>query len=247
MTNKNKLVRYPELSEAMKAVKHYFIYAGLFSAAVNILMLAPIIYMLQVYDRVLGSGSLPTLTMLTLLLVALLSAAGGFEWVRSMILIRASNRIEKNLRQRVFDASFKLTLLSGGQQANSQPNADLTALRQFLTGNGLFAFFDAPWFPIYVGVMFLFHPWFGVAAIFAGIAMVVLAYTNEVVTNKALKEANAKANWVNGQISRSLNNSEVIAAMGMTADIRKRQDQGFDEVLKLQTHASQKAAILVNI
>ena len=247
MTNKNKLVRYPELSEAMKAVKHYFIYAGLFSAAVNILMLAPIIYMLQVYDRVLGSGSLPTLTMLTLLLVALLSAAGGFEWVRSMILIRASNRIEKNLRQRVFDASFKLTLLSGGQQANSQPNADLTALRQFLTGNGLFAFFDAPWFPIYVGVMFLFHPWFGVAAIFAGIVMVVLAYTNEIVTSKALQEANAGANWVNGQISRCLNNSEVIAAMGMTADIRKRQDQGFDKVLKLQTHASQKAAILVNI
>lgn len=246
MATKNKLARYPELYDAFKAVRHYFLYAGLFSIAVNILMLVPIIYMLQVYDRVIGSGSLSTLAMLTLILVGLLSAAGGFEWVRSMILIRASNRIEKNLRRRVFDATFKLALVSGGQQMSSQPNSDLSSLRQFLTGSGLFAFFDAPWFPIYVGIMFLFHPWFGIAAIFAGIVMVVLAYTNEMVTNKALKDANAKANWVNAQIAGSLRNAEVIAAMGMTTDIRQRQEKRSDEVLKLQTRASTKAAVVAN-
>lgn len=247
MTNKNKTSHYQELSDAFGAVKQYFIYAGLFSAAVNILMLAPIIYMLQVYDRVIGSGSLSTLAALTLLLLFLLSAVGGFEWVRSRILISASNRLEKDLRGRVFDATFKRALLSGGQNNNSQPNADLSSLRQFLTGNGLFAFFDAPWFPIYVGVMFMFHPWFGVAAIFAGIVMVILAYTNEVLTNKKLKDANSQASQVNNQIVRSLRNAEVIAAMGMTADIREQQELRSDEVLKLQTKASQQASILTSV
>ena len=139
-----------ELYEALKAVRHHFFYAGAFSAAVNILMLVPVIYMLQVYDRVIASGSLSTLSMLTLLLVFLLMALGGFEWVRSMILIGASNRLEKNLRGRVFNATFKNALLSGGMNSSSQPLNDLSSLRQFLTGNGLFAFFDAPWFPICV-------------------------------------------------------------------------------------------------
>tara|TARA_B110000858_G_scaffold198524_1_gene266216 strand:- start:24676 stop:26415 length:1740 start_codon:yes stop_codon:yes gene_type:complete len=237
--------KHEELSSAFSSVKRYFIYAGLFSAAVNLLMLAPIIYMLQVYDRVIGSGSMSTLAMLTILLLCLLSAAGAFEWVRSRILIGASNRLEADLRSRVFDATFKRALLSS--QSNAQPNADLTGLRQFLTGNGLFAFFDAPWFPIYVGIMFMFHPWFGVAAIFAGIVMVVLAYVNEMVTNKKLQDANSKAYGVSNQIGRSLQNAEVIAAMGMTANIRSIQEAQSDEVLQLQTNASKRAALLTSI
>ncbi|PCJ27752.1 MAG: type I secretion system permease/ATPase [SAR86 cluster bacterium] len=247
MAASNEKPQYKELSSALKSIKSYFIYAGLFSAAINILLLAPVIYMLQVYDRVIGSGSMSTLTMLTLLLLCLLSAIGGFEWVRSMILISASNRIERDLRERVFDATFKRALLSGGQTSNSQPISDLTGLRQFLTGNGLFAFFDAPWFPIYVGVMFLFHPWFGVAAIFAGVVMVILAYINEKVTNQRLKDANSQANLVSNQIIGSLRNAEVIAAMGMTADIRKRQEQRSDEVLRLQTDASRAGGLLTSV
>ena len=246
MKQNKKTKQYQELFNAFWAIKRYFIFAGLFSAAVNLLMLAPIIYMLQVYDRVIGSGSMSTLAMLTILLICLLAAVGGFEWVRSRILISASNRIEKDLSKRVFESTFKRALLTGGK-ANTQANADLSALRQFLTGNGLFAFFDAPWFPIYVGVMFMFHPWFGVAAIFAGIVMIVLAYINEKLTSKKLQDANSKAYWVGSQISRSLQNSEVIAAMGMSFDIRKAQEQLSDEVLILQTNASQQAAVLTSI
>ena len=246
MTNNKKTTTYEELSSALKSIKHYFVYAALFSAAVNMLMLAPIIYMLQVYDRVMSSGSLSTLASLTVLLVFLLSAVGGFEWVRSMILIGASNRMENDLRGRVFDATFKQALLSGGQ-SGSQPVSDLSSLRQFLTGNGLFAFFDAPWFPIYVGVMFLFHFWFGVAAIFAGIVMVILAFTNEYVTNNRLKDANSKAAWVGNQVTGSLRNAEVIAAMGMGENIRLRQEHESDKVLTLQTEASQKAALISSI
>ena len=239
--------KYPELAASFNDVKSYFIYAGLFSAAVNLLMLVPVIYMLQVYDRVVSSGSYSTLAMLTLLMVALTAALGGFEWVRSMILIAASNRIEKNLRRRVSDATFKRALLTGGAVSNSQPLSDLSSLRQFLTGNGLFAFFDAPWFPIYVFVMFMFHPLFGYAAIFAGIVMVALAYTTEKVTSKKLQDANSQSNWINNQVNGTLKNSEVIAAMGMADDLRHRQEKRFDQVLTLQTDASRSAGLLQSL
>jgi ATP-binding cassette, subfamily C, bacterial EexD len=246
MNQNSKTTKYPELSAALKDVKSYFILAGVFSAAINILMLVPVIYMLQVYDRVMSSGSLSTLASLTLIMVALLMAMGGFEWVRAKILISASNRLEKNLRKRVSQAAFKYALLSGGR-GGGQALSDLSGLRQFLTGNGLFAFFDAPWFPIYVAIMFMFHSWFGVAAIISGIIMVALAYTAEVMTSKRLQEANGLANKVSGQLGGSLRNAEVIAAMGMADDIRDRQEASSDQVLVLQTEASSKAAILVNV
>ncbi len=247
MNQNSKTTKYPELSAALKDVKSYFILAGVFSAAINILMLVPVIYMLQVYNRVMSSGSLSTLISLTLLMVALLMAMGGFEWVRSRILISASNRLEKNLRKRVSQAAFKTTLLSGGRSGGGQALSDLSSLRQFLTGSGLFAFFDAPWFPIYVAIMFMFHTWFGVAAIISGIIMVALAYANEIMTSKRLQEANSLANNVSSQLGGSLRNAEVIAAMGMADDIRSRQEASSDQVLVLQTEASSKAAVIANV
>ena len=244
MNNKTSSPDYSELAGALKELKRYFIYAGVFSAAINLLALVPIIYMLQVYDRVVSSGSLPTLAMLTLLMVALLAASGGFEWVRSMLLISASNRMETSLRQRVSEATFKHSLMNGGAGGGSQAYSDLTGLRQFLTGAGLFAFFDAPWFPIYVAVMFLFHPWFGVAAIVAGIIMVVLAYINEKLTGKRMKDANSLAGQVSGQINGSLRNAEVIAAMGMGDDVRERHEKISNEVLVLQADASRTGGAL---
>jgi len=230
-----------ELLNTLKACKQYFVFAGVFSAAINLLMLTPIIYMLTVYDRVVASGSLSTLSMLTILMVLLLMAAGGFEWVRAMILIGASNRLELLLRKRVSDATFKRALLSGGAVSNSQPLNDLLALRQFMTGNGIFAFFDAPWFPVYVGVMFLFHPWFGIAGVLAGISMVVLAVANESSTNKLLTEANSEANKASNKFQGSLRNAEVVAGMGMAEDLRKIQDAAYRKVSEKQTDASQRA------
>jgi ATP-binding cassette subfamily C protein EexD len=199
--------------------------------------------MLTVYDRVVASGSLSTLAMLTLLMVGLLIAMGGFEWVRSMILVSASNKLEMSLRTRVSDAAFRISLASGGVIANGQPISDLTALRQFLTSNGLFAFFDAPWFPIYVGVMFMFHPWFGLAGIISGAVMVTLAIFNEMATSQTLGEANEVLAKANNKMQGGLRNAEVIAAMGMAGDIRKNQNKLFDQVLDKQALASGKAGI----
>ena len=246
MTNNKDGRRYPELFEALLSVRRYFVYVGIFSIAVNLLMLAPVIYMLQVYDRVISSGSLSTLTMLTILIVFLFMALGGFEWVRSMILISASNRIEISLRERIYNAMFRNAMIHGGQFKNDLAMRDLTGLRQFLTGNGIFAFFDAPWFPIYVGIMFLFHPWFGISAIVAGLIMVTLAITNEKVTNKKLKDANSQANLINNQVISNLRNAEVIAAMGMVNDIRQGQQRRSDEVLVLQNNASKAGGAITS-
>ena len=233
-----------ELQQSLDECREYVIYAGLFSAAINLLLLTPIIYMLTVYDRVVASGSLSTLAMLTLLMIALLLAVGGFEWVRSMLLIGLSNKLEERLRRRVTDATFKRSLLTGGMISNAQPVSDLTSLRQFIGGNGLFAFFDAPWFPIYIIVMFLFHPWFGVAGIVGGAIMVALAAINNSVTDAVLKEANENAVRSSAQFQSSLRNAEAVAAMGMSKDIAKKQDVLNDKVIDQQTTASSRAGAL---
>lgn len=233
-----------ELEQTLRTCKDYFIYAGVFSAAVNILMLTPIIYMLTVYDRVVASGSLSTLAMLTILMTCLLAASGGFEWVRSQILISVSNQLEASLRKRVADATFKRSLITGGMVSNAGPVGDLNGLRQFLTGNGLFAFFDVPWFPIYIAIMFMFHPWFGVTGIICGIVMVMFAFATESATNSLLKEANEDSSRAMNQFQGSLRNAEVVAAMGMADNIRSRQDALFDEMLGKQSLASSKAGFI---
>ena len=239
--------KFPELAAALRDVRQYFGFAALFSAAVNLLMLTPIIYMLQVYDRVVSSGSVPTLTMLTILMVCLLLAMGGFEWVRSMVMIGASNRLEQRLRQRISEATFNRALLSGGMTASAQPMNDLSQLRQYLTGASLFAFFDAPWVPIYLFVMYLFHPYFALCGVFAVCVMLVLALANEKTTSPKLQDANALNNSVNNQLTGSLRNAEAIAAMGMGKDLRARQEDGSERVLDLQSNASRRAGAFTSL
>ena len=231
-----------ELRQCLDDCREYVVYAGLFSAAINILLLTPIIYMLTVYDRVVASGSLSTLAMLTILMVCLLLATGGFEAVRSYVLIGASNKLEEQLRSRVSRATFKRSLLSGGMTTSAQPLSDLMALRQFLTGNGLFAFFDAPWFPIYLIVMFLFHPLFGIAGVLSAVIMIGLTFMNNAATDTPLKEANNIASKANARFQSSLKNAEVVAAMGMSEQIEKRHAELFDEVIDKQSRASRSAA-----
>jgi ATP-binding cassette, subfamily C, bacterial EexD len=244
MKNFNYAKPPKELLEAMQAVKQHFIYAGAFSAAINILQLAPILYMMQVYDRVIGSASYSTLAMLTILIAFLLLANGAFEWVRSYLLVFASNKIETSLRDRVFNATFKIALMSPTGKSNAQAINDLTGLRQFLTGNGVFAFFDVPWFPIYLAVMFMFHYAYGLMTIFAVIVMATLAYFTDAVTTSRLKEANTEMAKANTHLVHSLRNAEVIEAMGMTRSIRDRQQEFSAEVLRQQTDASKMAGFL---
>lgn len=232
------------LYDALGACKGSFIVVGFFSMFINILMIVPAIYMLQVYDRVITSGSVTTLVMLTLIMAMLLIAMGGLEWVRSRILVRVSNKIDFLLNRQVFDNSFKIALYSGGTQNSSQPMQDLTALRQFMTGNGLFAFFDAPWIPIYLAVMYVFHPWFGIIGLVSAIVLIILAFIGEKLTGKMLQQANQEAAAANGKMGKNLVNAEVVESMGMLGKMRALWQERQTNVLILQSTASDRAGIL---
>ena len=236
-----------DLQKALALCKKSFITAGFFSLFINFLMLVPAIYMLQLYDRVLSSGSESTLLMLTLVLVLLFITMGLLEWVRSQILVRVSARLETLLNERVYAATFKQALYSGGAQANSQPLDDLTGLRQFLTGNGLFAFFDAPWLPIYIAVMFAFHSWFGWMAVAAAVVLASLAVINEKSTSKLLKEANEQAISARGLVNKNLRNAEVVDSMGMLGALRTRWKENTSDVLLAQADASSRAGAISSL
>lgn len=236
-----------DLQKALAACKGSFFAVGFFSLFVNFLMLVPSFYMLQVYDRVIGSGSESTLVMLTLILILLLATMGSLEWVRSRIMVRLSTRLDTLLGGRLYDASFKQALHSGGMNASAQPLNDMTGLRQFLTGNGLFAFFDAPWLPVYLAVMFMFHPWFGWFAVICAVALIGLAWANERLTNQPLKDANKENIAATAFTNKNLRNAEVVESMGMLPQLRRRWQEKNNSVLELQGVASDRAGSITAI
>jgi len=236
-----------DLETVLRACRSSFFSVGLFSMFINLLMLVPAFYMLQVYDRVVTSGSVPTLVMLTLVMLLFMTTMGALEWVRSRIMVRVSTRIDTLLGSRLYDASFKQALYTGGVQANAQPLNDLTGLRQFLTGNGLFAFFDAPWVPIYIAIMFMFHPWFGIVAILSVIVLSTLAVVNEKATGKMLAEANQENMAATQFTNKNLRNAEVVESMGMLGRIKDRWQEKNRKVLALQGIASDRAGILTSM
>jgi len=235
------------LRAALEACKNSFITVGFFSFFVNALMLVPSFYMLQVYGRAVTSGSVTTLLMLTLILCALMLAMGALEWTRSRLMVRISAKLDALLSREVYRASFSRALESGGADASAQSMNDLTGLRQFLTGNGLFAFFDAPWLPIYIGVMFLLHFWYGVAAIGSAVVLICLAVLNERLTGKALTEANKQNMASNLHTTKNLRNAEVIESMGMLDALMERWRQRHWTVLRLQSEASDKAGLISSL
>ena len=234
------------LKAALKACRGSFISVGFFSLFVNALMLVPSFYMLQVYGRVVTSGSITTLVMLTIIMTVLMVTMGGLEWVRSPIMVRLSTKLDVLLSRDVYRASFKRALDSGGMDASAQPLNDLTGLRQFLTGNGLFAFFDAPWLPVYIGVMFLFHPWFGWVAIASAIVLLCLAAVNERLTGKSIAEANKQNIAASLYTTKNLRNAEVIESMGMLHTLMGRWGQRQKKVLQLQSQASDNGGLISN-
>ena len=232
-----------EIADVLLLFKGAFRTIGIFSAIINLLMLAPSLYMLQVYDRVLQSRNEITLLMLTLLMLGAYAVLSALEFVRSFVLIRVGARLDMHMNKRVYTAAFEHNLKRGGGNAG-QSLQDLTQIRQFLTGNSLFAFFDAPWFPVYLFVIFLFDVWLGVFASCAVLIMVILAYVNEVVSKKPLAEANSLAIAASNLATNNLRNAEVIESMGMLPNLMARWFKLHGRFLHLQAQASEKVGIV---
>ena len=234
-----------ELKDTIIKAKKSILMVGFFSMFINLLMLVPPLYMLQLYDRVLSSRSEPTLIMLTLIVIVLFITMGLLEMVRSRVLIKFGNKFSNLLTDRVFNSTFELANKKP-EAASSRLMGDLMQIRQFLSGNGLFAFFDAPWIPIYVAVLFLFHPLFGIFAIFAAIVLVILTILNEYTTKEKMNEANSLNRESMMQLESTLRNAEVINAMGMKDSVRKKWEQKYFGFLNAQNDASNKAGIWSN-
>ncbi|SFE96675.1 type I secretion system permease/ATPase [Nitrosomonas sp. Nm166] len=232
-----------EVAQVLASFKQTFRNIGVFSAVINMLMLMPAIYMLQLYDSVLTSRNEMTLLMLTLIMLGAYIFMGALEYVRSFVLIRVGAQLDMKLNKRVYTAAFEQSLKQGDSNAG-QALKDLTNLRQFLTGNALFAFFDAPWFPIYLFVIFMFHPGLGVFALCGTAILIALAYINEKVSHQPLTEANSMAIASTNIASNNLRNAEVIEAMGMLPNIQSRWYKLHSRFLNLQAEASEKAGIV---
>lgn len=243
LTMKKMMQPRTELAEVLYSFRKLFYTAGFFSMFINMLGLVPSIYMLQVYDRVLQSRNVTTLIMLTLIIVGLYIMQGMLEVARSRLLVRVGANLDVKLSDRVFVAAFERNLRAGGMNAGGALN-DLTTVRQFLTGNGLFAFFDAPWAPVYLLVIFMFSPWLGLFAVVAALILFALAWATEVATRKTLAEAGQIAAMASNYATNNLRNAEVIEAMGMLDNLKARWQEKQMRFIALQGEASDKAGAI---
>ncbi|POA21928.1 type I secretion system permease/ATPase [Pseudomonas sp. FW300-N1A1] len=234
------------LLKALGDYKNILISVGCFTALINLLMLVPSIYMLQVYDRVLSSQNETTLVMLSLMVVGFFVFIGLLEIVRSFIVIRIGSQLERRFNLQVYQAAFERNLFKGEGNAG-QSLADLTHIRQFVTGPALFAFFDAPWFPIYLLVIYLFNVWLGVFATVGAGLLIALAFLNEAMTRKPLAEAGGYSQQSSQLATSHLHNAETVQAMGMLGALRQRWFQVHSRFLGLQNQASDTGAVISSL
>lgn len=210
-----------ELTRTLRLFKYEFLIVGLFSMVANLLMLAPTLYMLQVYDRVLVSRSELTLIFVSLITLFLFGVMAFSEWARSRLLVRIGVRLDAALGTRVFNASFEANLSRSGAAAQ-RSFQDLIELRQFVTGNGTLAFFDVPWMPVYLAVLFFLHPFLGWVALAFTLVQLALAWfghRNTVAPADAASKAGQAANLF---LQTKLRNTEVVESMGMLGGLQKR-------------------------
>ena len=219
--NRPEFFNRSELTATLWAFRREFLIVGVLSFLSNLLMLAPTIYMLQIFDRVLVSQSELTLLAVSLITLFLFGVMACSEWLRSRVLVRAGMRFDEQLSTRVFNASFDSYL----NQASASPSrafGDLIQIRQFLTGSGIFAFFDAPWAPIYIAVTFFLHPWLGILSLIFAVIQAALAWFGHRHTVAPAEAANTAGSETTNYLQSKLRNAEVLESMGMIGNLQKR-------------------------
>jgi len=232
-----------EILAALVSCRRGFVSIGAFSAVINLLMLAPALYMLQVYDRVLSSGSRHTLIMLTVVAIGMILTSALLEFVRARILVRIGSRLDSSLSDTLFGGLLRRRLRQTAD-GEVQPLRDLESLRGFLTGNGLISFFDAPWTPLFLAIIFLLHPLLGLVALGGAVILFTLAVISELTTRGPLREASADSAAAHSFTENTLRNAEVIEAMGMLPALRQRWRQRHQAALAAQAQASDRGGML---
>ncbi len=242
MKPKNLKLR-DELSTVLWGLRREFAVVGVFSMVVNLLMLTPTIYMLQVYDRVMVSQSHLTLLVVSLICLFLFGVMAFSEWARSILLVRTGVKLDQLLSHRVFKGTF-LAYLNPSDSSPAKAFNDLTAMRQFLTGNGVFAFFDSPWVPIYVAVLFLLHPWLGVLALLFAVVQGAIAWFGHSLSKEAQLISSRAQTETQGFLGSKLRNVDVLVSMGMLEGLYRRWRDKQLKALLLAGDAQSKTGAL---
>jgi ATP-binding cassette subfamily C protein len=230
------------VTDFLGPVTSYLSTAGAFSLAINLLYLAGPLYMLQLYDRVVPSGSQITLYMLTLGLLLTYAALAGLDMARARVLTRASLRLDRRIADRIMMATINGP--TDAASVRSEPLRDFDSVRQFLSGAGVHALFDLPWAPVYVVVIFLLHWALGAFALACCMVLVLMALVTEWRVRRPLSDANAAAGRSYRFTEMSLRNAEAIRVMGMTRSLLQRWARDRDEMLAHQVTASDRAATM---
>lgn len=208
--------------QALRRCRTLFWSVGVFSGLINLLALTGSFYMLQVYDRVLPSHSVPTLVGLTLLMAGLYIANGLLDFIRVRVMSRVGVRIDNEMREKVFQSLHLLPLKARSMGDGLQPVRDLDQIRSFFSGLGPTAFFDLPWVPVYLGVVFLLHPLLGMFAVVGATLLICLTLLTERRTKAPMQSASRSGaqRLAFGEETRP--NAEVIRALGLEKRMQER-------------------------
>src|SRR5579872_2835160 len=228
----------PELGSALRACLNAFLGVGLISFMINLLYLTGSIFMLEIYDRVLPSRSVPTLVGLAILAGGLYAAQGVLDLIRGRILGRIGTALDETLNARVFDTIVRLPLMVGARNEGLQPLRDLDNVRSFLSGMGPGAFFDLPWLPFYLAICFAFHWLIGVTALVGAVILVALTLTTEFLSRAPARQALGLAARRNDLAASSRRNAEVLVAMGMSGRLSRRWSEANQNYLDGNQRAS---------
>ncbi|HWO85808.1 MAG TPA: type I secretion system permease/ATPase [Stellaceae bacterium] len=234
-------VRRSELGDALRACRSAFIGVGAMSCMINLLYLTGSIFMLEIYDRVLPSRSVPTLVGLVVLAGGLYIAQGFLDLIRGRILGRIGTSLDEALNNRVFETIVRLPLMVGGRNEGLQPLRDLDNVRSFLGSMGPGAFFDLPWLPFYLAICFAFHVLIGLTALVGAIILVTLTLVTEFMSREPAREAMGLAARRNDLAASSRRNAEVLVAMGMAGRLTKRWSEANERYLAGNQRASDVA------
>ena len=213
----------------MRQLRRTFIQVGLFSAAINILMLTGPIYMLQVYDRVLSSGSVATLQGLFIIVVVLYTFLGIYEFLRARLLSRAGYRLDALVGNKAFDHWMHLG--AAQDRSGDNPVRDLDVVRGFLGSPAILGIFDVPWIPFFLAIVFFIHPWLGYLTLAGAVVVTIAAFLNQMVTRDAISRAVSIDGGERNFIEKSRRNAEVVFALGMQRRITDRWRNMHDQSL----------------
>jgi ATP-binding cassette subfamily C protein len=216
------VVRRSELGDALRTCRNAFIGLGVISCMINVLYLTGSLFMLEVYDRVLPSRSVPTLIGLAILAAGMYFFQGILDLIRARILGRIGTALDEALNRRVFETMVRLPLLVGNRNEGLQPLRDLDNIRSFLSGAGPGAFFDLPWLPFYLAICFVFHVLIGMTALVGAVILVSLTIATEYMSRQPAREATGLAARRNDLATSSRRNAEVVVAMGMSGRLTSR-------------------------